>query len=363
MDPRERCIKSIEFEEIDRVPTVLRARPEVISLLEKHFNVNGFDDVCSKLDVDVRFAPAIGLTGGYIPEGVEVKEGPYEAAYTVGRSGEYELRKDRWGIVSKWSSKTYTYQYVDHPLRTIDVEDYVWPEVNEESFELVKQYRMKNESFCVYGGVIHLFEIAWQLTGFNELMVMMSRNDPRVERVLDKLNEIRLKQARLLLEADVDVIVDGDDAGAQNTMILSPQMWRRFLKPRYRLLSDLIHSKGKYFFFHSDGWIEPIIQDLVEIGVDILNPVQPETMDPVRIRGLCGNRMAFEGTLSIQRTLPFGNVEDVRKEVRKRIRELGSTGLILGPSHSLQPDTPLENILAIYDAVKKESFNRFAAHA
>ncbi len=356
MNSRERCIKAIEFEEIDRVPTVFRARPEVVFMLEEHLSVKGVTNICSKLGVDVRFAPSINLTGGYLPENVEMKEGPYEAAYTIEYEDEYELRRDRWGIISKWSNKTYTYQYVDYPLRTIELEYYNWPEV-EDSFEHVEKYRSRNEDFCVYSGVIHLFEIAWQLTGFNELMVMMMRNDPKVERILDKLNDIRLKQARLLLEAGVDVIYDGDDVGAQNTMILSPTMWRKFLKPRYRLLSDLIHSKGKYFFFHSDGWIEPIIQDLVEIGVDILNPVQPETMDPVRIRELCGNRMAFEGTLSIQKTLPFGSVEDVRKEVRKRIRELGSTGLILGPSHLLQPDTPLENILAIYDTIKQCSSN------
>jgi uroporphyrinogen decarboxylase len=357
MNSRERCIKAVEFEKIDRIPTVLRARPEVVTMLEEHLNAKGFDDVCSKLDVDVRFAPGVALTGGYIPKGIEVKEGPYEAAYTIGCKDEYELRRDRWGIISKWSSKTYTYQYVDHPLKSIELEDYNWPEVDEGSFEHVEKYRRMNEDFFVYGGVIHLFEIAWQLTGFNELVVMMRRNDSRVERILNMLNDIRLKQARLLLEAGVDVVYDGDDVGAQNTMILSPSLWRKFLKPRYRLLSDLIHSKNKYFFFHSDGWIEPIVQDLAEIGVDILNPVQPETMDPVRIREMCGSRMAFEGTLSIQRTLPFGSVEDVRKEVGKRIRELGSTGLILGPSHSLQPDTPLENILAIYDAVKRESLN------
>jgi uroporphyrinogen decarboxylase len=351
MDSRERCIRAIEFEEVDRVPAVLRARPEVISRLEKRFDVEGFDNVCLKLGVDVRFAPGVSLIGGYLPEDAEVKEGPYEAAYTIGHEGGYELRRDRWGITSKWSNQTYTYQYVDHPLMTIELEDYNWPEVEEGSLEHVENYRRKNEGFCVYGGVIHLFEIAWQLTGFNELIVMMVENKPEVEIILDKLNDIRMRQAKLLLEADIDVIYDGDDVGAQNTMIISPFLWRKYLKPRYKLLSDLIHSKGKYFFFHSDGWIEPIVKDLVEIGVDILNPIQPETMDPLKIRRLSGSKVAFEGTLSIQRTLPFGTVEDVREEVERRIRELGPTGLILGPSHDIQPDTPLENIIAIYDAV------------
>ncbi|MEM0258787.1 MAG: uroporphyrinogen decarboxylase family protein [Thermoproteota archaeon] len=356
MNSRERCIRSVEFEEVDRVPTVLRARPEVVSKLENYLNAKSFEEICLKLDVDVRFAPGISLIGGYLPKNVEVKEGPYEEAYTIGYEGEYELRKDKWGIISKWSSKTYTWQYVDHPLRTIKLEEYNWPEINESSIDYVEEYRKRNEDFFVYSGVIHLFEIAWQLTGFNEFLVMMIKGDKKVEEILDKLNEIRLKQAKLLLEANVDVIYDGDDVGAQNTMIISPSLWRKYLKPRYKLLSDLIHSKGKYFFFHSDGWIEPILQDLIEIGVNILNPVQPEAMDPLRVRKLCKNKLAFEGTLSIQRTLPFGGVEDVKEEVRKRIKELESTGLILGPSHALQPDVPLENIIAIYETVKKARY-------
>ncbi|MEM3368744.1 MAG: hypothetical protein QXP88_01445, partial [Thermoproteota archaeon] len=230
MNSRERCIRSVEFEEVDRVPTVLRARPEVVSKLENYLNAKSFEEICLKLDVDVRFAPGISLIGGYLPKNVEVKEGPYEEAYTIGYEGEYELRKDKWGIISKWSSKTYTWQYVDHPLRTIKLEEYNWPEVNESSIDYVEEYRKRNEDFFVYSGVIHLFEIAWQLTGFNEFLVMMIKGDKKVEEILDKLNEIRLKQAKLLLEANVDVIYDGDDVGAQNTMIISPSLWRKYLK-------------------------------------------------------------------------------------------------------------------------------------
>ena len=149
------------------------------------------------------------------------------------------------------------------------------------------------------------------------------------------------------------MIYDGDDVGAQNTMLISPQLWRKFLKPRYARLARFVKRGGAKFFFHSDGWIEPIIPDLVEIGVDILNPVQPESMDPARLKKAYGDALCFEGTISIQRTLPFGTPEEVVREVKERIETLGPTGLILGPTHAIQPDTPIENILALYKAVRK----------
>ncbi|RLF14263.1 MAG: hypothetical protein DRJ66_06360, partial [Thermoprotei archaeon] len=188
---------------------------------------------------------------------------------------------------------------------------------------------------------------------------MMYTRPSLISRILDGLDKIRFEQAKLLIDAGVDVIVDGDDVGAQTTMIVSPSLWRRFLKPRYKRLADLCHRHGVYFFFHSDGWIEPIIPDLVEIGVDILNPVQPECMDPVKVKRLYGDKLCLEGTISVQRTLPFGSVKEVVNEVKDRIRKLGPTGFILGPTHVIQPDTPIENILALYRAaIKYGSFRR-----
>ncbi len=202
-----------------------------------------------------------------------------------------------------------------------------------------------------------MWEVAWKLTGFNKMMKMLFTRTKEVEFILDNLHRIRMQQAKLLCEAGVDVIVDGDDVGMQKSMMISPSMWRKFLKPRYAELAALCHRYGVFFLFHSDGWIEPIIPDLIEIGVDILNPVQPECMDPAEIHRKYGDELCFDGTLSVQRTIPFGTVEDVVREVKERIRTIGYTGLILGPSHAIQPEAPVENIIAIYEAAKKYGRN------
>jgi len=107
-------------------------------------------------------------------------------------------------------------------------------------------------------------------------------------------------------------------------------------------------------YYHSDGYIEPIIPDLIEVGVNILNPVQPECMDPTKIKERYGDRLAFFGTIGIQTTMPHGTPEDVRKEVKTRIETVGrGGGLLIAPTHVLEPDVPWENILAFFDAVEE----------
>jgi uroporphyrinogen-III decarboxylase len=146
----------------------------------------------------------------------------------------------------------------------------------------------------------------------------------------------------------------GDDVGAQNAMLISPKHWRRYLKPRManfiaRLKAINPQLKVAY---HSDGCIYPIIPDLVEIGLDVLNPVQPASMDPVRLKRQWGDRLCFWGSIDEQHTLPFGSPEDVRKEVLTRIQTLGEGGgLIIGPTHHVQLDTPLENFWAMIHAI------------
>ncbi|KYH42544.1 MAG: hypothetical protein AYL31_000960 [Candidatus Bathyarchaeota archaeon B26-1] len=359
---RERCIRSILLEEPDRIPLSLNIRTELYKALKEALGVaeegeEGHIKVCEKLGVDT-LNTGLRLKGGYLPEEAELKEGPYGPAYTTGFKGRFEVRTNIWGVESIWApDHTYTYTFISHPLKKIDLEDYVWPEVDERAADEVRRLRRRYDDYCLRGGVTHLWEVAWQLAGFNEIIRMMFTNPSYVEKVLDGLHKIRMEEASILCEEGVDVIVDGDDVGMQKGMMMSPTMWRRFLKPRYAELIDLCHRKGAFFHFHSDGWIKPIIPDLVEIGVDILNPVQPECMDPAEVKKLYGDELCLDGTIGVQSTLPFGTPEDVAREVKERISELGPSGLILGPTHAMQPDVPVENILTMYKTALKYGWN------
>jgi len=362
LSSRERCIRSILLEEPDRIPLSLNIRPEPYERLKKALDIKddglkGYVKVCKVLGVDI-IGSGLNLRGGYLPDDVALKEGPYGPAYTICFKDGFEVRKDIWGIHSIWASDhTYTYTYFSHPLSSIRLDDYVWPEVDESSIDSVRKLREEYEDYCIYGIITHFWEIAWQLTSLNEIIRMMFTNPSKVDCILDGLQKIRLKEASLLCEAGVDIIYDGDDVGMQRGMMMSPKMWRRFLKPKYAKLVDLCHKRGVFFHFHSDGWIEPIIPDLIEIEVDILNPVQPECMNPVKLKKLYGDKLCFSGTIGVQSTLPFGKPGDVAREVKERISTLGPTGLILGSTHAMQPDVPLENILTMYRTALKYGWN------
>jgi len=362
LSPRERCVRSILLEEPDRIPLSLNIRPEPYERLKRALRVqeegeSGHIRICRILGVDI-IGTGVRLTGGYLPGNVELKEGPYGPAYTIGSKDRFEVRKDIWGIESIWASDhTYTYTYVKHPLEMTDIDNYLWPEIDETSIDSAAASRKKYEEYCLQGGITHLWEIAWQLAGFPRIMKMMFTKPDEVDRILEALHRLRMEEALMLCEAGVDIIYDGDDVGTQRGMMMSLQMWRRFLRPKYAELINMCHRMGVFFKFHSDGWIEPIIPDLVEIGVDILNPVQPESMNPAKLKEEFGGEICFDGTVGVQSTLPFGTPEDVVEEVKERISTLGPSGLILGPTHAMQPDTPMRNILSMYKAALRYGWN------
>ena len=138
-------------------------------------------------------------------------------------------------------------------------------------------------------------------------------------------------------------------------MLISPEIYRKYIKPRHQELINYIKSYTEaYIYYHTDGAVEPLIPDLIDIGVDILDPVQPASLDLNKIKNKYGSDLSFFGGIDVQQVLPYGSRGDVKKEVKKRFRQLGNQGgLILGPSHWIQKDVPWENIYTMYESIKK----------
>jgi uroporphyrinogen decarboxylase len=200
-----------------------------------------------------------------------------------------------------------------------------------------------------------IFETAWFLRGMEALLLDFADRSPLADALLDAIAARRIVQARRYTELGADVLSMGDDVGTQRGMLMSVRMWRQWLKPRLARVIAAARAvrPDVLVFYHSDGNMAAIIPDLIEIGVDILNPVQPECMDPAALKAQYGDRLSFWGLIGTQRTLPFGTPAEVASEVRLRVETVGAGGgLFLAPTHVIEPEVPWENIVAFVDAVK-----------
>jgi uroporphyrinogen decarboxylase len=198
-----------------------------------------------------------------------------------------------------------------------------------------------------------LFERAWSLRGMENLMVDMIEAPGFVNELLSVITEYNLKLIRQLERYPVDGIYFGDDWGGQRGLLISPRMWRRFIKPQLDKMYRAAHDQGYDVFIHSCGDISLLLEDLIEAGLNVFNPFQPEVMDVEDIMKRYAGRLVFYGGLSIQKTLPFGTPEEVKQETAHRLRlarEYG--GFIISPSHDMPPDVPLENTLAMLELLR-----------
>lgn len=200
-----------------------------------------------------------------------------------------------------------------------------------------------------------IFEVSWGICGMERTLMDMATEPDFVSAVFDRVLEQRLFQARRYAQAGVDILRIGDDVGTQRGMMMSPDLWRIHLKPRLAKVIDAARQVNSaiHVNYHSDGMIEPIIADLIEIGVTVLNPIQPECMDAARIKQQFGDHLTLLGTIGSQSTLPFATPKEVRDTVALRIEQCGAGGgLILGPTHGISPETPWDNVVAFYQAAE-----------
>ena len=200
-----------------------------------------------------------------------------------------------------------------------------------------------------------LFEAAWRLRGLESFLIDLVERKDMAHYLLDRLAELARHNAATLATAGVDVLSLDDDVGMPGTMMMSPATWREFFKPR---LAGVIEAARAVkpdirVLYHSDGCIEPILDDLVDIGIAAINPVQPEHMDALRIRRRFGARLALWGTVGRQTTFAFESPEAIRREVRNRIETLGPAGLVLCPAYDIdEPDVPWSNVAAFLDQAR-----------
>jgi uroporphyrinogen decarboxylase len=200
-----------------------------------------------------------------------------------------------------------------------------------------------------------IFEIAWYMRSMERLLIDFYEHSTFASVLLDRITALRCAQARHLAASGADVIGFGDDIGSQRGLLMRLSMWRTWIKPCLAQVIDAARETNPdiLVFYHSDGNVEAAVADLIDIGVDILNPVQPECMDPAHLKREYGRDLSFWGTIGTQSTFPFGSPDDVVREVRHRIETVGvGGGLMIAPTHMVEPDVPWENIIAMVDTVK-----------
>jgi uroporphyrinogen decarboxylase len=347
MNSKERVLTALNHEEPDRVPVDLWFTSEIETILAAR--CGGLQGAALRValghDLLITSSPNIGAS--------------YEMP---GTAEEYVCD---WGVRWRWVTNAEGGRYtetVGHPLALAqDLGGYSMPDplcpgnqaIYAEARDLVATY---GKTHAIFGSLYQtVFEAAWILRGMQALLADMATNKDFAHALFDRLTQYSIAAGCELVSTGVDVVWLGDDFGTQHRMLLSPRMWREFIKERYAGIISALKALNPNLKlgYHCDGYIEPIIPDLIDIGLDLLNPVQPLSMDPGALKRRFGRRLSYWGTVDVQHTFPFGSAADVLREVRTRIETMGpGGGFILCSAHRVQPGTPLSNIDTYYRAAQ-----------
>ncbi len=253
-----------------------------------------------------------------------------------------------WGYVSPLRNAKSLKEIEEYPLR--DVNEWDDSHLADEVAAAHAAGRV------VVGGVGHMYETAWQIRGYEQFLMDTIERPAWDECLLQRLANNNMIKATAYAKAGADIINCGDDVANQNALMFSPDTWRKLIHSRWEKIWRAVKEirPEVCIWYHSDGNIEAIVPELVEAGLDILNPVQPECVDTDAIRRRFGKRLTFDGCIGTQSTMPWGTPDEVRVRVKEVIDKYGRNGgLIIAPTHVLEPEVPLENIDALFDACRE----------
>ncbi|MFC2016867.1 uroporphyrinogen decarboxylase family protein [Chloroflexota bacterium] len=369
---KQRVLKAINHIQPDTTPVHIMGFERVGKWL-KLFGAEDIFELREKLGLDLRTAFAI-YAGPNTTRGLNI-----------------------WGsdkIIGGYKGGGYSQEHGYHPLAgatsVSDIERFAWPDPDDFDYETAGKVLRTVPDTARFIGITHsnlgegitnedaargkspvisMKHAAWlallctlfELFGLEETLIMFYSEPKMLESAIAHVEAFVLEFTRRRLEATqglVDIYVYGDDFATQKGLMISPEHWRRFLKPTYKKIFELIKGYGVKIWFHSCGTFRPVLPDLIDIGMDVWETVQVHLPgnEPEVLKREYGKDITFFGAINSQHTLPFGTTEDVRAEVRERIRVLGKGGgYICGPDHTVLPDVPVDNVLAMLDEARKFS--------
>ncbi len=332
MTPREIVLEQVRHGETGEVPYALPFEESVGGRLDQWF---GSPDWRRRLKKYIVGVAAVDTN----------RQDPLDATHV----------RDPYGGV--WRTDLRPWHLEETPLSGPTLDDYTFPDPEEFFRSDLKEraFRTCEENRDLFR-IAHLgwglFERSWNLRGFENVLMDAVLAPDFFEEMLDRLTDLYLAFIRYTGDLPVDAIMFGDDWGDQRGVIIGPDRWRQFLKPRWARLYEAAHDAGKIVIHHSCGSVADIMPDIIEIGMDVLESVQPEAagMDPYELKRKWGDKITFWGGLGSQSTIPFGTPEEIRSEVRSLRREMShGGGYILAPAKPLQPETPTENAAALVE--------------
>jgi len=270
---------------------------------------------------------------------------------------------DEYGIGhSKGSALAFHMTRMHHPLKGADIHeilDYPYPAVDESKLTGFKGKikALRDKGLASFGFMqMTVWEASWYLRSMEELIVDMMMESESASVLLNKITDFACEKARAYAAAGTDILSLGDDIGTQTSIMLDVELWEKWLRPRLiRVIRAAKEIKPDILiFYHSCGYIIPFIGRLIESGVEILNPVQPECMSFDKVNDQFGDRLSFWGTLGTQQLLPYGTAEEVFDRTLNNLSACGPKGgIVIGPTHIVEPEVPWENLVAITTAIKE----------
>ncbi len=339
LSPRERVLRNCRFQRCDRFSIDYHGCPEVSERLRAWYGVETQDDLLASLHVDFRY--------------------PWPQYIGPKRTDRDGRPADCFGI-TRAGVGSYGYP-VDHPLANVasvgEVESYPWPTADMWDYDAYTEECASLEGYAVVGGAWQgFFAVAAQLVGMERLFYLLHDRPEIVHAILGKLVDLEVRMDEIILQKaarHITILYTGEDLGTQKGPLLSGPMLEEFIWPYLQRVCMVGKRYGKLVMHHSCGSVGTLIPRLLQLGIDVLEPVQVRAagMDPVGLAQSYGGKLCFHGAIDTQETLPFGTPDDVRREVRQRVetfRPFG--GYTIGPSQSLLPEVPTENIVALYEA-------------